>query len=132
MSAIAQQDMRLGEGAARFFEQRETTLADLALAPYRQPMFAIAFDMDTTAMKRHYPGPSHENGYADIKAILGEYGFVPQQRSVYYGDENVDQVACVLAVQDLANRLSWFAESVDDIRMLQLLPNDDLKRVLPT
>ena len=95
-------------------------------------MYAIAFDMNTAAMEVAYPNDSWRNGYKEIEEILGRHGFIPQQRSVYYGDKNVDQVACALAVQDLANRLSWFADSVDDIRMLQLLPNDDLKRVLTT
>jgi virulence-associated protein VapD len=95
-------------------------------------MYAIAFDMNTAAMGAAYPNDSWRNGYKEIEEILSRHGFIPQQRSVYYGNEKVDQVACVLAVQDLANRLSWFADSVDDIRMLQLLPNDDLKRALTT
>lgn len=93
------------------------------------PMYAIAFDLDTLALKRHY-GSSHENAYGDIRKVLESRGFILRQRSVYYGDENVDQVACVLAIQELSNRFPWFKPSLSDIRMLKLVPNDDLKRVL--
>ncbi|MGH7018492.1 MAG: hypothetical protein ACREEY_01345, partial [Brevundimonas sp.] len=48
------------------------------------------------------------------------------QGSVYYGDENVDAVSAVLAVQELTTRFDWFAASVRDIRMLRIENNDDL------
>jgi virulence-associated protein VapD len=95
----------------------------------QEPMYAIAFDLDTTTLKAHY-GSSHENAYGEIRKVLESRGFILRQRSVYYGDENVDQVACVLAIQDLSKRFSWFKPSLNDIRMLKLVPNDDLKRVL--
>lgn len=102
----------------------------LTIIDRMQIMYAIAFDLDTVALKQHYDGSSHENAYGEIKEVLAKHGFQPQQRSVYYGDESVDQVACALAVQDLSRRYKWFKPSIGDIRMLQLLPNDDLKRVL--
>ena len=53
--------------------------------------------------------------YNDIKKVLESYGFTRQQGSVYFGDSKVDAVRCVLAVQDLAKKFSWFSASVEDI-----------------
>jgi virulence-associated protein VapD len=108
----------------------EALVAEGSRQAYHRPMYAIAFDLDTNALKDAYPGPSYNNGYAEIKAILEEFGFSRQQGSVYYGDDGVDSVSTVLAAQELSKRLPWFKASVKDIRVLQLLANDDLARVL--
>jgi virulence-associated protein VapD len=57
---------------------------------------------------------------------LRKPGLDRQQGSVYFGDETVDAVRCVLAVQDLANSYAWFSPSVRDIRMLRIEDNNDL------
>ena len=79
-------------------------------------MFAITFDMDTTALQA-----SDHNGRS-----LRKHGFDRQQGSVYFGDETAEAVRCVLAVQDLANSYAWFSPSVRDIRMLRVEDNNDL------
>jgi virulence-associated protein VapD len=95
-------------------------------------MYAIAFDLDTAKLEANHPatGESWKKAYKEIEARLKKHGFERQQESVYYGDKTVDQVICVLAVQDLAKTFSWFKPSVKDIRMLQLVPKDDLVRVI--
>jgi virulence-associated protein VapD len=45
---------------------------------------------------------------------------------VYFGNEKVDAVTCVLAVQELTRTYSWFGPSVRDIRMLRIEDNNDL------
>jgi len=90
-------------------------------------MYAIAFDLEQDTLSKTYGSPTYTNAYADIKRVLGSYGFTRQQGSVYFGDtEKVDAVKCVLAVQDLAKRFSWFSVSVEDIRMLRIEDNNDL------
>jgi len=89
-------------------------------------MYAITFDMDTARMEEVYPGPSWRNGYNEIKAILREHGFDWQQGSVYFGNDSVTAVTCVLAAQDVAKRLDWFSAAVRDIRMLRIEENNDL------
>ncbi|MBN9400355.1 MAG: virulence factor ['Candidatus Kapabacteria' thiocyanatum] len=89
-------------------------------------MYAIAFDLDTAALQSNYPGNSSTNAYSAIASFLSERGFSRQQGSVYFGDNTVNAVRCVIAVQDLARRYSWFAPSVRDIRMLRIEEDNDL------
>ncbi len=88
--------------------------------------YAIAFDLDTKVLEQSYPGPSWQNGYADIARFLRGEGFDRQQGSVYFGDESVDVVACQLTVQKLTLEFPWFGPSLKDIRMLRIEDNNDL------
>jgi virulence-associated protein VapD len=45
---------------------------------------------------------------------------------MYFGDQNINAVTCVLAAMDLATQLPWFAASVRDIRMLRIEELNDL------
>lgn len=110
--------------------EQETSLSGQNEAPYAGLMYAIAFDLDTAAMEATYPGDSWRNGYKEVKDLLARHGFDWQQGSVYYGNQDVTVVSTVLAAQALSRRLSWFKDSVKDIRILQLLANDDLKPLL--
>lgn len=92
-------------------------------------MYAITFDMDTRdpgGLGQHYPGLTYHGACNDIKKVLKEYGFEPQQGSVYFGNDAVDAVTCVMAVQDLTSRYPWFSLCVTDIRMLRIEANNDL------
>jgi virulence-associated protein VapD len=89
-------------------------------------MYAICFDLDTDALKRHYTGAAWNNAYADIQRKLEQHGFRPQQGSVYFGNEHVTPVTCVVAVQELQKAHTWFAKVVTDIRMLRIEEHNDL------
>ena len=89
-------------------------------------MYAIAFDLDTQLLEESYGGGSWRNAYADIRNALSNHGFDWKQGSVYFGNDRVDAVTCVLAVQDLTRRFPWFRPSVRDIRMLRIEENNDL------
>lgn len=89
-------------------------------------VYAICFDLDQEALARHYPGPSYQNGYGEIKAVLGRHGFNPQQGSVYFGDEHQTPVTCVLAIQAVQKACPWFSKAVSDVRMLRIEENNDL------
>ena len=88
-------------------------------------MYAIAFDMDIESLELHYGDP-YNNAYGEIRRVLQRHGFGWQQGSVYFGGEAVNAVTCVLAAQDLAASLPWFAASVRDIRMLRIEEFNDL------
>ena len=62
-------------------------------------MYAIAFDLDQEQLNIHYPGNNATNAYDAIRRILEEFGFHRQQGSVYFGNETVTPVTCVMAVQ---------------------------------
>ena len=89
-------------------------------------MYAIAFDLDQEQLRIHYPGNSLTNAYEAIRRELEAFGFFRQQGSVYFGDELVTPVTCVMAVQAVQKRHTWFAKSVSDIRMLRIEENNDL------
>lgn len=89
-------------------------------------MYAIAFDLDTEALKIHYHNSSYSNAYEDIRKILEGHGFSRQQGSVYFGNETVTPVTCVLAVQDVQKTHPWFGKAVRDIRMLRIEEHNDL------
>jgi virulence-associated protein VapD len=89
-------------------------------------MYAIAFDLDTENLKRHYHNQSWENAYADVGRALARFGFHRQQGSVYFGDDNVTPVTCVLAVQAASGQHPWLKYCVNDIRMLRIEENNDL------
>ena len=90
-----------------------------------QRMYAIAFDMDIESLRTNYGDP-YNNAYMEIRRILNELGFKWQQGSVYFGDDSVNAVTCVLAAEAVAKQLPWFAASVRDIRMLRIEEYNDL------
>jgi virulence-associated protein VapD len=95
----------------------------------RKSMYAIIFDLDTTALQQVYPSASYQNAYGEIRGYLTSRGFDWVQGSGYFGDDSVDAVKCVLTVQRLSRKFPWFKASVRDIRMLRIEENNDL---LPT
>jgi virulence-associated protein VapD len=88
-------------------------------------VYAIAFDLNTTAAEAAC-GPGWRSCYEKIAAVLAEHGFGRQQGSVYFGDESSDAVHCVMAVQALDRRYSWFGRVVRDLRMLRVDEDNDL------
>jgi virulence-associated protein VapD len=78
-------------------------------------MYAIAFDLDTETLQKNYGSPSWQNAYREIRDALFAHGFTWQQGSVQFGGPDVSPVTCVLAVQDLKRRFTWFRDSVRDI-----------------
>ena len=88
-------------------------------------VYAIAFDMDIEQLRTNYGDP-YNNAYLEIRRVLQRHGFAWQQGSVYFGGPEVTAVTCVLAAQDLARSLPWFAASVRDIRMLRIEELNDL------
>ena len=92
----------------------------------RGTVYAISFDMDTSRMQELYDGTSWRNGYTEIGNVLSEHGFTWKQGSVYFGSEAVNAVTCVLAIQDVANKLNWFGPAVRDVRMLRIEEFNDL------
>jgi virulence-associated protein VapD len=92
-------------------------------------MYAIAFDLDTTALKKRYPTPQWRNAYGDIQRIMQEHKFWGQQGSLYYSNHG-GAVSVMLAVTALKDRLPWFRFVVRDFRMLRIEENNDLLPLL--
>lgn len=90
-------------------------------------MFAIAYDFDTDCFRTHYHNDSWQNAYGDVKKFMHTKGFTTVQGSVLYGDSTVTMVTAMMAVAELAKKFSWVNCCVKDIRILQIMENDDLK-----
>ena len=88
--------------------------------------YAIAFDLDTDTLKDLYPSSAWNNAYADIRRFLEDNGFDHKQGSVYFGNDTIDAVSCVLVAQQLSDEFDWFQPAVKDIRMLRIEDNNDL------
>jgi virulence-associated protein VapD len=91
----------------------------------KERMYAIAFDMDIESLKLNYGDP-YNNAYSEIGRVLQKNGFTRQQGSVYFGNENINAVTCVLAAIEVSKSFPWFATSVRDIRMLRIEELNDL------
>ena len=89
-------------------------------------MYAVTFDIDTNCLEQSYHGNNYQNAYGDIRKFMEENGFTWQQGSVYFGDENINAVTCVMVVQKLAKKFPWFSACVKDVRMLRIEENNDL------
>jgi len=92
-------------------------------------VYAIAFDMDIEQLRLNYGDP-YNNAYLEIRRVLEGHRFKWQQGSVYFGDSTVTAATVMLAVMDLASKLSWFAASVRDIRMLRIEEMNDLMPIV--
>lgn len=93
-------------------------------------MYAISFDLSVAALEQHYPGNSYNNAYGEIKRFLDTRGFTRQQGSVYFGDQTVDAVKTVMAVNAMSIQFPWLKACVSDIRMLRIEENNDLTPAL--
>ena len=92
-------------------------------------VYAIAFDMDIEQLRLNYSDP-YNNAYLEIRRVLERHGFQWQQGSVYFGDSSVTAATLMLAVMDLASKLTWFAASVRGIRMLRIEEMNDLMPIV--
>lgn len=84
------------------------------------------FGLDLEIFRQTQPEASLSEAYADIHDVLASRGFKLQHSGVYFGTHDVTAVDCVLATQELAANLDWFAASVKSIRMLRIEENTDL------
>ena len=89
-------------------------------------MYAVLFDLDTNCLTENCDGTTYHNAYKLIKDYMIENGFIWKQGSVYFGDESVTAVSCVIIIQKLALKYPWFSTCVKDVRMLRIEENNNL------
>ncbi len=76
-------------------------------------MFAIAFDMSISSLRKYY-GEPYNNAYFEINKILRTCGFYNAQGSVYLTES--DNMANLFKAIQLLKSVDWFKKSVRDIR----------------
>ncbi|MEA1956551.1 MAG: virulence factor [Campylobacterota bacterium] len=89
-------------------------------------MYAVTFDIDTNCLGEQYHNESSTNAYGDIRKFMEANNFNWQQGSVYFGNETINAVNCVMVIQKLAKAYPWFTACVKDVRMLRIEENNDL------
>ena len=93
-------------------------------------MYAVTFDIDTNCLNEEYHNPSATNAYGDVRKFMEANNFAWQQGSVYFGNDKVTAVSCVLTIQALAKKHPWFIACVKDVRMLRIEEDNDLMPAL--
>ena len=88
--------------------------------------YAVTFDLEVSQLETHYRNASYTNAWNDIQKFLTQNGFKWIQKSVYFGDETITAVKCVVVMQKLSKQYPWFPLSVKDVRMLKIEENNDL------
>jgi virulence-associated protein VapD len=88
-------------------------------------MYAIAFDLDQAALEANY-ALSAPSAYSNVRKFLEAHHFSNQQGSVYYGDTTVTMVTAITVVTEMAKNMPRLESCISDIRILQLMNNDDL------
>lgn len=93
-------------------------------------MYAILFDFDLNSLQTLHPqGANH--AVMDIRSVIEtEFHFTRQQDGLYFGDNSVNAVVCVLATQTLAELFDWFKPSVKSIQLLRIDENTDLMQAI--
>ena len=79
-------------------------------------MYAIAFDLIISELKKHYKDPYH-NAYTEVKRTLKKNDFYWVQGSTYA--TKGDLRTLFRAIQSL-KKLQWFCLSVRDIRAFRI------------
>lgn len=90
-------------------------------------MFAIAFDLVVRETAQHHL-KSVTQAYADIAAVLGEFGFQRVQGSVYVTGS--DDLANLFRAITALKALPWFPRSVRDIRAFRIEQWSDFTPVI--
>jgi virulence-associated protein VapD len=99
--------------------------------PVRRPpsRYAICVELDAGVLERVY-GPSWPSAYTDVGRFLAEHGFVRRYGTIYFGDDSIVAVQCMMVVQKLALEFEWFAAAASDVRMLRIEGNNDLRAAM--
>ncbi|MDR2296499.1 MAG: hypothetical protein LBD95_06830 [Clostridiales Family XIII bacterium] len=72
----------------------------------------VAFDMDTAALKKHYPNKSWEHAYDDVRRYMTNNGFRWQQGSVYVSTKPVDVYRVAAVISALIDKNPWLNDGV--------------------
>lgn len=86
-------------------------------------MYAILINLDADSLLEH---EKQNNVNQQIKIYMIENGFIWKQGNIYFGNENITVVSCVVVIQKLVQKYSWFSTCVKEVRMLRIEENTDL------
>jgi virulence-associated protein VapD len=90
-------------------------------------MYAVAFDLTVADTDTLHP-KGQRSSYAEIGSVLRKFGFRWVQGSLYVTD-NEDMAQLAMAMTAL-KQLTWFADSVRDIRAFRVQQWSDFTPLL--
>lgn len=82
-------------------------------------MYAIAFDLKIDDLKKHY-GEPYNKAYDEIRQELEIIGFEWTQGSVYMNKSSENNLTLVYKAINKLSSISWFKNSVRDIRAFKV------------
>ncbi|WP_237479621.1 hypothetical protein [Lichenibacterium dinghuense] len=82
----------------------------------------LSFDAERLA---HHQKRERE-ALSEVAAVIAGHGFTEAVPGFYVGSGDVDAVRAVVAVQDVAEALSWFAPCLRSARLLRIEEDGDL------
>jgi len=89
-------------------------------------MYAIMFEFDMDTLKSTSLDLSAAS--VEIRKFMNNNHFAWQQGNLYFGDESINAVHCVLTIQKLAKSYLWFNSCVKNARMLRI---DEINDLMP-
>lgn len=82
-------------------------------------MYAIAFDLKIDDLKKAY-GEPYNRAYDEIRQEMEALGFNWTQGSLYINSSDTDNLAQVYKAINKLSKISWFKDSVRDIRAFKV------------
>ncbi|ARR01447.1 hypothetical protein [Campylobacter porcelli] len=92
-------------------------------------MYAIAFDLEISELKKHYGDP-YNNAYFEIKTEMSKLGFEWTQGSVYLSTDTKNNLTTVYRAINMLSSVDWFKKSVRDIRAFKLEDWSDFTEIV--
>ena len=92
-------------------------------------MYAIAFDLKIDDLKIHY-GEPYNKAYDEIRQELEKIGFEWTQGSVYISTNEKDNLTKVYKAINTLSKITWFKNSVRDIRAFKVEDWSDFTEII--
>jgi virulence-associated protein VapD len=89
-------------------------------------MYAILIQLDSESLLRHFNDQEPVRAYRFIDEFIINKGFSKTQELLYFGNDQITSVDCVLVIQELSRKFDWFKACAKTIRMLRIEGNEDL------
>jgi len=83
-------------------------------------MYAILIDVDVNCLS------NVAKTYSDVRRFLEDNNFTWKQGGLFFGNEGVNSIDCVLVIQKLVKTYPWVVGCAKDIRLLRIEENSDL------
>lgn len=87
---------------------------------------AINFDLDTKALKKHYPNNDYRQAYRDLKKYFIENGFEHRQWSGYVSKEKISIAKIISFTRRLTKTFPWLKKCVNRFDVTDVGEQHDL------